>query len=576
MIDRLRPLLTHPRLPLLAAGLALLLTLPSVFTGFAGADWFHRSILLGEGSLAGPAPLTGLFAFLDGGARNQRLIELGVMSWWGDPGALASLFRPIASATHMLDYALWPDSPWLHHLHSLAWFGAGAWLIATLYRRVHPGAPIVAGLAALLFAVEDAHAMPVAWIANRNALITLVFGALAILAHLRWRGGGGIGWLAAALASMCVGLLSGEATLGAAAYIGAWQLTMDEGPRWKRWGAVAPYAARVLVWRGLYNHMGYGASGSGLYIDPGRQLGDFGLALFERWPLMVSGQWLQLPMDAWPFLSRPGQLAMGAAGAAGALLIGWLLLPLLRARAEARFWALGMAVAILPLAAAFPMDRLLLYAGVGAAPLLAMLVTSAPAGLAARGLLVLHLPIAGALLVARVCALPLFNAIFSMQAVLAPTDAAVAGQTLLFVNGNEFATAYTSIIRELDGQGRPPPRRMALLSSQFTDSRVSREDDHTLLITVDEGFLAFTVDRLVREPRLAPFAVGDRFERPDFTAEVRAITGDGRPLTAAFHFPAGLDAPTLRWLAWVDGDLVPFEPPPVGEEALVPRSFPRP
>jgi hypothetical protein len=34
----------------------------------------------------------------------------------------------------------------------------------------------VAGMAALLFAVEDAHSMVAGWIANRNALLCLVFG----------------------------------------------------------------------------------------------------------------------------------------------------------------------------------------------------------------------------------------------------------------------------------------------------------------------------------------------------------------------------------------------------------------
>ncbi len=65
-----------------------------------------------------------------------------------------------------------PESRRNRLIHSLLWFALAVALVATLYRRVH-GASAVAGLAGLLFAVEDAHA----WLANRNALVCLVCGA---------------------------------------------------------------------------------------------------------------------------------------------------------------------------------------------------------------------------------------------------------------------------------------------------------------------------------------------------------------------------------------------------------------
>lgn len=48
------------------------------------------------------------------------------------------------------------------------------------------------------------------------------------------------------------------------------------------------------------------------------------------------------------------------------LLFVVLLRPILRARPEARFFATGMLVAVIPICATVPHDRLLLYVGFGA------------------------------------------------------------------------------------------------------------------------------------------------------------------------------------------------------------------
>ncbi len=72
------------------------------------------------------------------------------------------------------------------HLHSLLWLGALVVAAALLYRRIL-GPTWVAGLAALLYAVDDAHAAPAAYIANRNALIATCFGVLCLLCFARSR-----------------------------------------------------------------------------------------------------------------------------------------------------------------------------------------------------------------------------------------------------------------------------------------------------------------------------------------------------------------------------------------------------
>ncbi len=72
------------------------------------------------------------------------------------------------------------------HAQSLLWFGAFTLLAALFYRRML-GLTFAAGLAALFFAVDDGHGLAAGWIASRNALISGVFGLLALISHDRWR-----------------------------------------------------------------------------------------------------------------------------------------------------------------------------------------------------------------------------------------------------------------------------------------------------------------------------------------------------------------------------------------------------
>jgi hypothetical protein len=204
------------RWPVLPALLASLLALPALRAGLLADDYFHRAILLRRGELATfMHPVWDLFAFVKPGQPAELMRRLGYLPWWSDPNVHIAFFRPLAALTHVLDYALWPDAIVLQRAHSLAWFFVGVLLVAGLYRRVPGTSAATAGLAGLLFAVEDAHAYPAGWLADRNALLCLVFGVATLSCHLRWRITGRTRWLSLALLLLAVGLGCGEATLGA-------------------------------------------------------------------------------------------------------------------------------------------------------------------------------------------------------------------------------------------------------------------------------------------------------------------------------------------------------------------------
>jgi hypothetical protein len=568
-------------LPAALALVAVLLTLPALWTGLVGDDYFHRVVLLNLGPLgAATEPVADLFAFLPERLRGW-MTEQGLLPWWSDPDLTVALARPVAALTHVLDYRLWPNDFVLQHAHSLAWFALAVGLVATLYRRVH-GAGVVAGLAGLLFAVEDAHAMSAGWLAGRNGLLCLVVGTALVHQHVTWRQTRRPRAFALSLLALALGLGCGEATLGALAYVAAWQVTREEGGWMRRLLPLLPHTLIVIVWRLLYSTLGYGTRGSSLYVDPGAQPLLFLDALVERWPLLVAAQWLQAPIDVWAILPRAAALAASAVCALAATFVLWLIWTLLRAHGLARFWALGMALSLIPVCAAFPMDRLLLFAGIGAFALMAMLCESCGVWLwsaagpatwrrrAVKLLVVLHLPVAAVWLVARVALVPEWGSFFMSAARDAPRGPEVARQTFVFVNGNDFPVFYGSIVRTATGDG-PVPRRLAQLSTMLAANEVWREDEQTLVITPRNGYLALAIERLLVGAGRR-FEVGQAIERPDFVAEIREVTEDGRPRRVAFRFRQPLEAPDYCWLYWKAGRVVPFPLPAPGERLTIDRS----
>jgi hypothetical protein len=510
------------------------------------------------------------------------MMDRGYLPWWCDPGIHIAFSRPLTALTHMADYALWPDRFGLQHLHSLAWLLAGVALVALLYRELH-GATLTAALAASFFALEDAHALPAGWLANRNALICLVAGTGVILLHLAWHRRPSTWRLLRAVAALGVALGCGEAAIGCLAYVAAWQLTERAEPWLRRLAPLVPYGMVVLAWRAIYVYTGYGTGGSTLYVDPGARPLQFLAALAERWPVLLLGQWLQPPIDLYVILPRVAQLALAVVAAAVTAVVSALLWPLLRSERRARFWLLGMGLAMIPVCAAFPMDRLLVFAGIGAFGTLAMLLESVgvwPWGPASgarwrRGaawlLLIVHGPMAASLLVARTALMPLWGSTFSIGAETSPAGPEVAGQTFVFVNGNDFPVVYTRLIRLVEGEA-PAPRRVAQLGTMNAANTVEREDERTLVITSRGGFLSLDVDRLLASPERG-FDVGERIERPDYIAEIRSVTSDGRPGVVAFRFRKPLEDRSLRWLYWKDAELIEFPLPRVGERAVVAASF---
>ncbi len=291
----LRRGLESPRIIWLAVLLAIALTLPSLVGGLAIDDHIQHVAAVGHPSVAGtPRAPWDLFSFMRGDPSEKHDILDRIGGAWMVPEDFQIAFlRPLSSLTHALDYRLWPDHAWLMHLQNVVWYGGLAYLVGLLYRSVLGPGP-TAGLALLLYAVDDAHGVTVGWIANRNALVAATFGVLTILAYDRWRRQH---WRPGAwLGPLCfaVALTGGESAIAVGAYLIAHAVCLARDDWRNRFANLAPYGVLVVVWRLLYSALGYGALGTDLYIDPGREPAVFLITIVERLPVLMLGQ-LGLP-----------------------------------------------------------------------------------------------------------------------------------------------------------------------------------------------------------------------------------------------------------------------------------------
>lgn len=586
----LRARLRHKRLAWTLAGLGMVLSLPSLLVGWQVDDHAMRLTLFGgpthldTASQARLEAVNKLFLFVDGVPENVRWgMDLGALPWWSSPNLELNFWRPISAFTHWLDYRLFPHAAWPMHVHSLLWYALLLILVTRHYRQLLGGTSTAAGLAAFMYTIDDARAFAVSWICNRNAVITMALGLVSLGLHVRWRRDGYArgAWLAPLVFGLS--LLAGESALGTLAYFAAFALFMDRAPWFKRALTLLPYGMLLVAWRIAYLAQGYRAYESGWYVDPGVEPLRFLGLVVERAPILLLGQWLGPPSDVTMF-AQDGLSALLLALAVPFLaFVGWLLWPVLRRSREAKFWAAGMLLSLVPVCATQPMDRLLFFPGLGAFGLLALFLVAfwekAPwlprarewrtaAGRAVKGAVVVHLLVGFIGFPVRAyCILPIWEDM--QQSMDAQSgDAAIAHQDLLVLTApNGFITGYMPVIRSLEQ--RPIPAHIRWLAPCQNASEVWREDAQTIRMSIVGGFPPDFSSMLSRD-WARPMSQGDRIELTGFSAEVLSIGKNGHPESVRFRFAESLESPRYRWLHWTERGFERLKLPSVGESIQLP------
>ncbi len=610
---------SSPLLPPLVAALALLLSLPTVRLGFMWDDLIQRTMLQSvadsshtvsnpwqpAGEPATPARvILNLFRFA-GPDINAHLQDLGIVPWWTYDRLKIALFRPLSALTHWLDFQMWGDHPEPMHLENIFLYALACLLAARLFRRFESTLR-VAGLAAFIFAVDDRHIIAVAWLANRNSLLALIFGVLAIICHDRWRReqwspGAFLAplWFAFSAAATELGIATGAYLLGHIIFL-------DRGSRRARVAALLPYLAVGVVWYLFFHGMDFGAYGSGLYVSPAEEPLRFAGALLRHGPIMLGGQILAPDPLPYFLLSAPMQTLYWVVSVV--LLIslgvrGWRLMGGDRA---AGFWGTGMVLsAALVSGINVTTGRPLLFASLGAAVLIAKFIW-----LTVEGSSPLFRRKYTALIVRLFCAWLVFlHVIFSPlhfalrtvsdspplfelePALLFSSPGPARGKDLVVVNApNTFAFMYFTSLRGL--RQEPVPARVRLLAPGTTPVTVQRLDSSTVLIRPTAGYLVppgstigdpggklplshqayylQNYDETYRSPEF-PMRLHEKVEVTGMSVEVASVTDDGRPATARIRFAEALESGRSDWVMWdwTRRMYVPFRPPAIGESVTV-------
>lgn len=578
-MNRIRRLLSSRRVLLWAALLGVLLAAPSLFGGLQTEDHVFRAVAtahpfsLSHVNLWGPTfPPSRAKQLYD--YYSER--DLGMLPWIADRSFRVSFWRPLGSLTHQLDFHLWPDSPFLMHAQNLLWYALLISALAMLYRRFFD--PLwIAGLAAVVFAVDDAHGQAVGWIANRSALVAALFAVLAVYFQDRHRRDGWKpGALLAAL-SLGAGLLGSEVALCGVGYLVAYALLVDRAPRLERLRAALPWMIVVAGWAFVYRALGHGVRGSGLYIDPLGQPILFLAKAPERLLVLLLAELGAPPSDVWN--SFPHGIPAWSAAVAIAVLgvIAWLLGPWLKRDRTAAFWALGMLLSLVPVSGTFPEDRLLLLAGVGGSALVARVVATlagAPLEGVRRGTRVLAGAWAGLSLLVAPVLLPIRsltmwryekrlerarNSAFSL--VHPP------GRRLVLLDAPDYYFSSMMLLTRMAGPG-PIPEHTLCLAGTLHGVHVRRVDPNAIEVRPDGGFLSRPFDRLYRSPA-EPMHKGQAFFAGGAYVTITDVDQHGVPLAAVFRFDWSLENPHLVWAAWKSGRYQRIHLPPVGRSLVL-------
>jgi hypothetical protein len=576
MRSRIIQTLDGPHGALWVAALSLVLSLPSIALPPVLDDHGIRTRLVIDGG--GPDDVFHLIARGD-------LRQHGRAAWWSSPAPELHFFRPLAGLTHFVDFRLWPNAALLMRLQNCLWYALLVWLSARAYRRLtrrrgdddagdaRDGAGAAAWiLAALMFAVDEAHGQSLSFIAGRNTFLWALLGIATLLSHHAHRVAPSRARAIAAPLAFAGALLSGEGGLGTLGYLVAYALCLDGRPRAARLRSLASYAGVLVGWAALYVAGGYGTHGRALYRSPLHDPLGVLIGGLSELPIWLASQ-LSFGFATAALPAEPTTVRLAALPVA--LLLAWCLWPVLRAQRIARFYGLGFVLALVPLFASWPQDRLLILASFGAFGLLGCFLSHATTALSrgrrfARGVLVaLHLVIApfgfvGGYLVAW----GIVAAEARVDAALPSGDDAANTGVVIVRAPTVLTLKYARERREAHGSALPPYTYE--LYSAGGALQVRRPSASSLELEPAAGYCASRVDCGSYDLK-ARFGRGRRFTLAAMQVEIVDVDARGAPRRVRFDFPTPLEDPSRRLLYWTDRGIEPFPLPAVGERVEVPR-----
>ncbi len=557
--------------------LATLIALPTLFAGFLVDDYIHLLTLRGEGTLATPFDL---FQFAPGNAEAlYPFINEGPLPWYTLPELKLHFFRPLSSATMLLDHAFFGESSVFYHLHSLLWYLLLTWSVFLLYqKRMAAG---LAGLCCLLYLLDEGHIIPVLWWSNRNALVAAVPAVLGLVAHLRWREEHWRPGLPLSLAGYGLGLLGGETALGIFGYLIAYELVQRRETWFSKTRVLAPAGILAVSYLIVYKMANFGVYGSGVYLDPIAEWPAYLRALPVRFADLIGAQFFSLPAEL-PILSNEMRLPLLATTVTATTLIavGAVLLWRYCSTEERQLllWmGLGSFIASLPVLATFPSGRLLLLPSIGGCAWIGLFIMKGLESvrkkrpwlirILGRTFLLLHIVLMPAFWIVTSASIPiLMGAAEDAFHEIEIDDSKITEQQAFCIFAPDPYTGfYPLVIRQY--LGYPRPKGWQTLSLAPFDHELTRTASNRFEVRVSGGeMLSTPFERLLRSENF-PFEAGDRVRLNGFSIDILE-TGDWGPRRFAVNLDHPLEDPRYVFLAWQDGHLSTVSWPPLGESTI--------
>jgi hypothetical protein len=611
--NAIRPVINSKYWLLIVIGIAILLYLPLLFSGFYQDDLGHRFSLSPEAAekLGFPLEMAPAWWNLYGFSTHseghfEMLKDQGYFyPWWASDTVRVSFFRPLASGLLALDFSLWTNTPLPIHIHSLLWFILLLFLIFRLYKDLTKSVT-VAGLGVLLIALDDVFASPVGWISNRHSLVAMVFGVLCLILYNRGVRQKNRGLIGGSYALMAVALFTSEMGLVTFAYLFAHMLVLDQDRPVNRILRIAPFVVIIVIWRVIYSMLGYGVRGSTLYVDPITSPVQFIRSTATRLPVNLFTA-VGLPIADLTIAAAPQAVVVIAAVCLiAAVLYAVMAFPVLKKHRLAAFWLIGMLCALVPLSSGVPSNRNLVFVSLGLMGLVSQLFVDVAkmekSDLAGfwRVLLKAHVPV---LVILYMVISPIFlssqastwqaTTDTQKQSVDFGDDPALADQHLYIVNPPSVAL-YTIGIFWKAFTDEPIPESINYLARGFTPVEIRRVDDHTIRVIPESGYtpapgvivdpvsgvlMPIHEENVYRTIDISFFydpeyltEVGQTVTLSEFTVEIAAMTDDGRIAEATFTFAEPLESARYVWLVHdtASQSYQRVEMPPVGESRVYP------
>ena len=554
---------------------------PALRARFYFDDHFHASMLAGRWPT--PRSIFDLYNFV-GDDDRARLVEHGVLPWWTSPELRVRFFRPLSSALLTADHRIFAGRAFLAHVHSFFWWLATVAVAWRLYVRVLGSR--AAALAIAIFALAPCHVVPLAWLANREALVSLAPGLLGLLGLLRFRDEGRLRDAALAATGFAIAFLAGEyalALLGYAVLLAVDPLCGERSIRGWRATALAVVAVPAGAYLAVRAAFRCGARGAGFYADPLHAPLVFLREAPRRFATLLVEGLLGIDGRALEGASTRTRLVVAA------LVVALVALPTRRAldmisvprRRELGWLGGGAVLALVPVLAVAPHPRVLGSAVFGLAAVVATALEGAwwprveePrrglaewSALAATLLGFAHFVCAPFSAWRMALTFREVTSAFELAAARVANEVSKANDARVFVLRGLGASFYLPFAVE-EQFGRPA--RWSILS-QGTHVLALRTGERTLELVAppDASLIPAGQDQLFRAED-DRFRVGDTVRVPGFEARVVEVSRAG-PRRVRFTFDAPLDDPSTAWLAEGVGGVRPVELPEIGFGLPLPR-----